>query len=88
MALPTSPPPAMVISKFSAETGGFGQSCEIVPRGLIEYEENRNDPNDRRSVSSCFISSNDRSVEESNLRRRVIGPIEKERDQRHLPNAN
>jgi hypothetical protein len=55
IALPTSPPPAIVISTFSAGTGGFGQSWAIVPSDDTEYDENRIDIKDRRSNNNCLI---------------------------------
>jgi hypothetical protein len=46
IALPTSPPPAIVISTFSVET---------VASDGTEYEENRTDIKDRRSNNNCLI---------------------------------
>ena len=58
MALPTSPPPATVISTFSAGTGGFGQSWLTVAPDDTEYEEYRIDTNERRRDNNCLIRSN------------------------------
>ena len=67
MALPTSPPPAMVISTFSADTGGFGQSCETVAPDDTEYEENRTDFKDWRSSNSCLILTTTNMSTNTNL---------------------